>query len=348
MTTHEGVRGATALSEGSATRPPLRRIALLDDFGDAARASADWSGLPVEVFTDHVAGPTLVERLRGFDAVVLIRERSPFPADLVGALPELRLVVTTGMRNRVLDMAACDARGIPVCGTPSSAAPTVELAWGLILGLARRIPPQEAALRQGRWQAEAPGLELEGATLGVAGLGRIGVRVTAIARAFGMKVLAWSPNMTPERAAAAGTEAVSKHDLFARSDIVSLHLGLGPTTRGIVGARELAAMKPGALLVNTSRGALVDEAALLAALHEGRLGGAAIDVFEEEPLPQGHPLLAAPNTLLTPHLGYVSARNYRAYFEGATACLRAWNAGAPLPNPLNAAAGAPTAQDPHA
>jgi len=329
-------------------RPHLRRIALLDDFGDAARHAADWSGLPIEVFTDHVTGPALAERLRGFDAVVLIRERSPFPATLVEALPDLRLVVTTGMRNRVLDLAACEARGIAVCGTPSSAAPTVELTWGLILGLARRLPAQEAALRQGQWQAHPPGLELEGATLGVAGLGRIGVRVTAVALAFGMKVLAWSPNMTVEKAAAAGAELVSKRDLFARSDIVSLHLGLGPSTRGIIGAAELAAMKPGALLVNTARGALVDEGALLAALHEGRLGGAAIDVFEEEPLPPDHPLLAAPNTLLTPHLGYVSARNYRAYFEGATVCLRAWNAGAPLPNPLNAAAGATISQDPHA
>ncbi|MBO1077975.1 D-2-hydroxyacid dehydrogenase family protein [Roseomonas haemaphysalidis] len=318
-------------------RPPLRRIVVLDDYGDAAGAAVDWRDLPVEILRDKLAPDALVARLRDADAVVLIRERSAMPEALLARLPALRLVVTAGMRNRVLDLEACDARGIAACGTESSASPTVELCWGLILGLARRIPQQERLLRAGGWQQGA-GLGLEGATLGIAGLGRIGAGVAAIGRAFNMRLLAWSPNMTADTAAAAGAELVSKAGLFAGSDIVTLHLGLGPATRGIVGAAELGAMRPGALLVNTARGPLVDEAALLAALRDGPLGGAAIDTHEPEPLPLGAPILDAPGTLLTPHLGYVTQQNFRHYFEGATACLRAWNSGAPLPRPLNAAA----------
>ena len=320
-------------------RAPLRRILVLDDFGNAAPGSTDWSGLPVTFLDQKLDEDALAARIEaeGADAVVLIRERSAFPASLVRRLPGLRLVVTTGMRNRVLDLEACDAAGIAVCGTPSLPSPTVELTWGLILALARRIPQQERLLRQGGWQQGA-GLGLEGATLSIAGLGRIGAGVAAIGRAFGMRLLAWSPNMTAATAEAAGAALVDKETLFRRADILTLHLGLGPSTRGIVGAAELALMRPGALLVNTARGPLVDQPALVAALHGDRLGGAAIDTHEPEPMTAGDPIRQAPNTILTPHLGYVTQQNFRQYFEGTVECLRAWNEGIPLPRPLNAAA----------
>ena len=320
-------------------RPPLRRILVLDDFGDAARGAADWAGLPVSFLTEKLDEEGLAARVaaEGADALVLIRERSAFPASLVQRLTGLRLVVTTGMRNRVLDLAACDAAGIAVCGTPSLASPTVELTWGLILSLARDLPRQEQRLRQGLWQQGA-GLGLEGATLSIAGLGRIGSGVAAIGRAFGMRLLAWSPNMSAATAEEAGATLVDKATLFREADILTLHLGLGPTTRGIVAAADLALMRPGALLVNTARGPLVEQSALLAALASGRLGGAAIDTHEPEPMRAEDPVRQAPNTILTPHLGYVTRQNFRRYFEGAVECLRAWNDGAPLPRPLNAAA----------
>ncbi|ONG44679.1 hydroxyacid dehydrogenase [Pseudoroseomonas deserti] len=320
-------------------RPPLRRILVLDDYGAAAAAAADWSGLPVGFLTEKLDDAALAARVaaEGADALVLIRERSPFPAALLRRLPGLRLLVTTGMRNRVLDLAACDAAGIAVCGTASLASPTVELTWGLILSLARQLPQQERRLRDGLWQQGA-GLGLEGATLSIAGLGRIGSGVAGIGRAFGMRLLAWSPNMTAATAEAAGATLVDKDTLLRQADILTLHLGLGPATRGILGAAELALMRPGALLVNTARGPLVDQAALIAALASGHLGGAAIDTHEAEPMPPGDPIRQAPNTRLTPHLGYVTRQNFSLYFEGAAACLRAWNAGIALPRPLNAAA----------
>lgn len=313
---------------------PLRRIAVLDDFGAAARGAADWSGLPVTFFPDHVAEEeALAERLAGFDAVVLIRERTPFPASLIARLPELRLVVTTGAKNRLLDLAACEARGIAACGTPSLETPTVEMTWALILSLARRVPFEDAALRAGRWQT-GPGRSLQGATLGVIGLGKLGRQVAALGRAFGMEVIAWSSNLTEEAAAAAGARRVEKAALLAAADIVTLHLVLSERSRNTIGAAELAAMRSGTLLVNTARAGLVDQASLLAALESGQLGGAAIDVHDIEPLPPDHPLLRAPRTILTPHLGYVTAENYRLYFQGATAALRAFDAGQPLPQPL--------------
>ncbi|WP_249120428.1 D-2-hydroxyacid dehydrogenase family protein [Plastoroseomonas hellenica] len=318
-------------------RPPLSRIVVLDDYGDAVSGAADWSGMPVEIFRSHFPEAELAERLQGADALVLIRERSAVPASLLQRLPALRLIVTAGMRNRTLDLDACAARGIAVCGTNSRASPTVELTWGLILALARRIPEQEQRLRQGGWQ-QGTGLGLEDATLGIAGLGRIGAGVAAIGRAFGMRLLAWSPNLTAEKAAAAGARLTDKDGLFREADIVTLHLGLGPATRGIVGAAELGLMRPGALLVNTARGPLVDQAALIAALEGGQLGGAAIDTHHTEPMAPDDPIRRAPNTILTPHLGYVTRQNFRLYCEGAVECLRAWRAGAPLPRPLNAAA----------
>jgi phosphoglycerate dehydrogenase-like enzyme len=320
-------------------RSPLRRILVLDDFGDAAPGSADWSGLPVTFLNRKLDEEELITRVTAeeTDAVVLIRERSAFPASLVRRLTGLRLVVTTGMRNRVLDLEACDAAGIAVCGTPSLASPTVELTWGLILSLARGLPQQEQRLRQGAWQQGA-GLGLEGATLSIAGLGRIGTGVAAIGRAFGMRLLVWSPNMTAATAEAVGADLVDKDTLFREADILTLHLGLGATTHGIVGAAELALMRRGALLVNTARGPLVDQPALIEALRSGHLGGAAIDTHEPEPMAADDPIRQAPNTLLTPHLGYVTRQNFRHYFDGAVECLRAWNQGAPLPRPLNAAA----------
>ncbi|MCR0985141.1 D-2-hydroxyacid dehydrogenase family protein [Roseomonas populi] len=312
----------------------LRRIAVLDDFGGAAPGAADWSGLPVTFFTDHVFDEAaLAERLAGYDAVVLIRERTPFPASLIARLPDLRLVVTTGAKNRTLDLGVLAARGIAACGTRSLEAPTVEMTWALILSLARRVPFEDAALRAGHWQT-GPGRSLQGATLGVVGLGKLGRQVAALGRAFGMEVIAWSANLTEEAAAAAGARRVEKDALFRAADIVTLHLVLGDRSRNTVGTAELAAMKPGALLVNTARAGLVDQAALIAALESGHLGGAAIDVHEIEPMPPGHPLLGAPRTILTPHLGYVTAENYRLYFEGVTEALHAFNAGRPLPNPL--------------
>lgn len=318
-------------------REPLRRIVVLDDFGDAAGEAADWSGLPVEIRRAPMREAVLAEQLQDADALVLIRERTAVQDSLLRRLPALRLIVTAGMRNRVLDLEACAARGIAVCGTPSRASPTVELTWGLILALARRIPEQEQRLRQGGWQQGA-GLGLEDAVLGIAGLGRIGAGVAAIGRAFGMRLLAWSPNLTAEKAEAAGAVLTTKTGLFRDADIVTLHLGLGPATRGIVGKPELDLMQRGALLVNTARGPLVDQAALIAALESGQLGGAAIDTHEPEPMAPEDPIRGAPNTILTPHLGYVTQQNFRLYFEGAVECLHAWNAGTALPRPLNGAA----------
>ncbi|HZH47732.1 MAG TPA: D-2-hydroxyacid dehydrogenase family protein [Roseococcus sp.] len=313
--------------------PHLRRLAILDDYQDVTRHLGPWERLPhvqLAVFRDTLAEPdALAARLAGFDGILAMRERTPFPASLLASLPDLRLLITTGERNRGIDAAACAAQGIAFCGTPSFGAPTVDLTWGLILSLARRIPEQVAALRAGRWQT-AIGHGLEGRTLGVVGLGKLGRRVAAVGQAFGMDVIAWSTNLTDEAATAAQVTRVEKAELFRRADVVTLHYLLSERSRGIVGAAELAAMRPGALLVNTSRGPLVDQPALLAALHEGRIGGAGLDVFDIEPLPADHPLLAAPNTVLTPHLGYVTEENYRAYFAGAVEAVEAWEAGTPI------------------
>jgi len=314
--------------------PGLSRLAILDDYQGVARDLGDWGRLPdglrIEVFRDTLSDPdALAERLRPFDALVIMRERTPFPRALVERLPELRLLVTTGMRNRSVDLAACADRGVTVCGTPGFGNPTVDLTWGLILSLMRRIPEQERALREGRWQV-ALGATVEGKTLGVLGLGNLGARVARVGAAFGMRVLAWSPNLTDERAAAAGAARVDKAALMAEADVLTLHLVLSDRSRGIVGAGDLARMKRGAVIVNTSRGPLVDQEALIAALKEGRIAGAGLDVYDQEPLPPGHPVLSAPNTVLTPHLGYVTEENYRAYFAGAVEALEGYLKGSPV------------------
>jgi phosphoglycerate dehydrogenase-like enzyme len=312
--------------------PELKRLAILDDYQDVTLAMGPWDRLPgleKTVFRDTIADrEALVQRLAPFDAILAMRERTPFPRALIERLPNLKLLITTGERNRGIDAEACAERGIVFSGTPSFGAPTVDLTWGLILSLARRIPEQVGALHAGHWQT-ALGQGLEGRTLGVVGLGKLGTKVAKVGQALGMRVIAWSTNLTAEAAAAVGATRVDKQALFAQADVVTLHLILSDRSRGIVGAAELAAMKPGAMLVNTSRGPLVDQPALLEALHAGRIR-AGIDVYDIEPLPAGHPLLKAPNTVLTPHLGYVTEENYRAYFQGAVEAIEAFQAGAPI------------------
>jgi phosphoglycerate dehydrogenase-like enzyme len=312
---------------------PLKRLAILDDYQGVAMSLGPWErlkGLEITVFRDTITDrEALIRRLEPFDAILAMRERTPFPRALIERLPNLRLLVTTGARNRSIDAAACAERGIVLCGTPSYGDPTVDITWGLIIGLMRDLPRQEQALRAGRWQTSV-GVGLEGRTLGVVGLGKLGGRVARVAQAFGMKVIAWSQNLTPERATEVGATRVDKATLFAEADVVTLHLILSERSRGIVGAEDLGRMKPTAYIVNTSRGPLIDQEALIAALHSGRIAGAGIDVFDTEPLPKDHPLLAAPNTILTPHLGYVTQQNYRAYYEGCVEAIEAFNAGAPV------------------
>ena len=310
------------------------KIAVLDDFQNAARSMADWLRLDgraeVTFFNDNLRGAALVERLRPFAVVVAIRERTPFPRSLLDELPDLRLIATTGMRNLGIDVAACRERGIPVCGTEGGGMPTAELAFGLLLALSRNIVAEDRGLRQGAWQSRHIGDVIKGKTLGLAGLGKLGSEMARMAAAFGMDCLAWSPNLTPARAEAAGCRAVDKHTLFGSSDYVSLHLVLSDRTRGIVGAAELTAMRPSSYLVNTSRAGLLDEAALIEALKAGRIAGAALDVFAEEPLPPDAPILSAPNTILTPHLGYATRENYAGYFPQVLECIEAWLNGAPI------------------
>jgi phosphoglycerate dehydrogenase-like enzyme len=310
--------------------PPIlgaMRIAVLDDYQNAARDSADWGTFDVTFFADHLTdADALATRLAPFDVVVAMRERTPFPAALLARLPALRLLVTTGMANSAIDLDAAAAAGVTVCGTRMFVPSTCELTWALILSLVRHIPTEDRALRAGRWQTTV-GTELSGRVLGVVGLGTIGSQVAAVGRAFGMRVVAWSQHLDhPDR--------VDKADLFRQADIVTVHYKLGPRSVGIVGAAEIALMKPGAYLVNTSRGPIVDTGALVAALESGRLAGAALDVFDTEPLPPDDPLRRAPRTILTPHIGYVTQAGYRIAYGDAVEAISAYAAGAPLPRTL--------------
>ncbi|MFF0778679.1 D-2-hydroxyacid dehydrogenase family protein [Streptomyces sp. NPDC003720] len=312
------------------------RCAVLDDYQGVATTSADWSvlGDRVEVVAlrEHLEGEdALAAALAGYDIVVTLRERVPFPGSLIARLPRLRLLVASGMRNSVIDYAAAETHGVTVCGTASSSTPPVELTWALLLGLARGIVEENGALRSGGpWQSTV-GADLHGRRLGLLGLGKIGSRVARVGLAFGMRVSAWSRNLTEERAEEAGVElAAGKEDLLANSDFVSVHLALGERTRGLIGAAELALMKPTAYLVNTSRAAIVDQDALLAALREGRIAGAGVDVFDLEPLPASHPMRTAPRLLATPHLGYVSQANYATYYGQAVEDIQAYLAGTPV------------------
>jgi phosphoglycerate dehydrogenase-like enzyme len=315
------------------------RVAVLDDYQKVALEMADWKSLEpegeVQAFADNVVDvPQLAERLHTFDAAVLMRERTPFPRALLDRLPNLRLIVTAGMRNASIDVAAATEKGVLVTGTEMLAYPTAELAWGLIIGLVRHIPFEAEQMRKGAWQTTL-GQGLQGKTLGILGLGKLGAQVAAVGKAFGMSVIAWSQNLTSELAAAAGAKLVAKEALFAEADVVTIHLVLSDRTRGLVGARELGRMKPTAYLVNTSRGPIVDSKALIETLRARRIAGAALDVYDQEPLPADHPLRKLDNVVLTPHLGYVLAENYRLLYPQAVENIRAFMLGKPVPRAIN-------------
>lgn len=311
------------------------RVVILDDYQGVALASADWAPVrargEVVALDRHLSSEDeLVVALRDAEVVVLMRERTPVSRSLLERLPALRLLVTTGMGNAVVDIEAARERGITVCGTGGLGPPTAELTWALILALLRHVPQEDAAVRAGLWQTSV-GVGLHGKTLGVLGLGRLGSQVATVGAAFGMHVLAWSQNLTRERSDAVGVElAASKEVLLAASDVVSVHLVLSERTRGLIGGHELGTMRPGAYLVNTSRGPIVDESALVEALRQGTIAGAALDVFNEEPLPANHALLTAPNLVLTPHLGYVTQENYTVFYGDVVEDITAFLDGAPV------------------
>jgi phosphoglycerate dehydrogenase-like enzyme len=303
-------------------------VAVLDDYQNAALRLADWSVLDgratITVFNDHVADvDAVVERLKGFDVLCVMRERTPLRRATLERLPRLKLIVSTGARNAAIDSEAATERGIALAFTGYTSAPTIEMTWALILAASRHIVHENLAFRRGGWQ-QGIGIGLAGKTLGVLGLGRVGGAVAEVGALFGMKVITWSPNMTPERAAERGATAVSKEELLRRSDVLTLHMVLSPRTRGLLGANELALMKPSSLLVNTSRGPLVDEAALLSALTSRRIALAALDVFDTEPLPADHPLRSLENVLGTPHIGYVADDLYRVFYGDTVKALDGW------------------------
>ena len=308
------------------------RVAVLDDYQRAAAGLADWATLEAEVtfFDRHLGGADdVATALAGFEVVVAMRERTPFPAELLARLPALRLLVTTGPRNAAIDLPAAASHGITVCGTGYSSAATIEHTWAMILAAARHLPTEFASMAAGGWQRTV-GVGLSGRTLGLAGLGNVGSAVARIGVAFGMDVLAWSQHLTAERAEAVGAVAVTKEELLARSDVLSIHLVLSGRTRGLFGAAELAAMKPTALLVNSSRGPIVDEPALVDALQRGVIAGAALDVFDVEPLPATHPLRSLPTAVLTPHLGYVVDELYGTFYSDAVEDIHQFRAGTPV------------------
>ncbi len=304
------------------------QVAILDDYQHVAMTMADWSEVAahatITVFDDHLADPdAVVERLKPFDVVCVMRERTPLPRDVIERLPRLKMIASTGPFNASVDVEAAKERGIYVSTTGGYVESTVELTWALILGTARRIVDEAVSVRGGGWQTSV-GRQLGGTVLGVLGLGRIGSRVARVGKAFGMDIIAWSANLTPEAAEQAGATYVPKDELFASADVLSIHLVLSERSRGLVGAEELALMKPTALLVNTSRGPIVDESALLDALRSRRIAGAGLDVFDTEPLPAGHPLRSLDNVLATPHIGYVAEQVYRVFYGEAAAKIARW------------------------
>jgi phosphoglycerate dehydrogenase-like enzyme len=306
----------------------LFNIAVLDDYQNVALSMADWSVLDgratVTVFNDHLPDQDeVIARLQPFDIVCVMRERTPMTREVIARLPRLRLTASTATRNASIDIRAAEERGVQVVHTGYSSTPTIELTWALILASARNLVAENASLRGGGWQLSV-GDDMAGRTLGILGLGNVGEAVARIGNAFGMKVIAWSQNLTAERAAAAGAEVVTKEELFQQADIVSIHVVLSGRTRGLVGAAELGMMKPIARLVNTSRGPIVNEADLLAALQSGKIAGAAIDVFDQEPLPPNHPFRTAPNLLATPHIGYVSRGLYEVFYRDTVANIARW------------------------
>lgn len=310
------------------------QIAVIDDWQQVASGVVDWSVLEsvgqVHFLHDYPADTaTMIERLQGFDVICMMRERSTFDQALLQGLPTLKLLVTGGMRNAAIDIPAAKALGIQVCGTDSYKHAAPELTWALIMASIRNLLGEANSLRAGGWQVGLGG-DLHGKTLGILGLGSIGQKVAQFAQVFGMHVIAWSENLTPERAAQAGVTWVSKQQLFEQADILTVHLVLSDRSRGLVDAQALGWMKPGARLVNTARGPIVDEQALVQALESGRLAGAALDVFADEPLPLDHPFRRLPNVLATPHVGYVSEQNYRQFYGQMIEDIQAWASGAPI------------------
>jgi phosphoglycerate dehydrogenase-like enzyme len=306
----------------------LVQIAVLDDYQGVALIYADWSALKqkaeVTVFRDHLFDPNaVVERLKPFGVLCVMRERTPLTRAILEQLPNLKLICSTGSRNASIDVAAATERGITVCNTGYVSSPTIELTWALILAMFRGIPAEFESVRAGGWQVSV-GEDLEGKTIGIVGLGRIGSRVAQIAQAFGMKTVAWSQNLTSEAAAQSGAQLVSKEELFRTADLVTIHLVLSPRTKGIVSATELAWMKPTAYLVNTSRGPLVDENALIGVLRSAAIAGAAIDVFDIEPLPNSHPFRSLDRLLVTPHIGYVTKGTYTIFYRDTVENIAAW------------------------
>jgi phosphoglycerate dehydrogenase-like enzyme len=312
----------------------LFQVAVLDDYQGVALSSADWSPLfektEITVFQDHLSDDlAVVERLKPFDILCVMRERTPLTRAILEQLPNLKLICSTGSRNASIDVAAAADRGVPVCNTGYTSNPTIELTWALILAMFRGIPSEFGSVRAGGWQISV-GEDLEGKTIGIVGLGRIGARVAEIARAFGMKVVAWSQNLTRESALQRGAQLLSKEELFRAADVVTIHLVLSSRTKGIVGATELGWMKPTSFLVNTSRGPLVDENALIAALESAAIAGAAIDVFDIEPLPQSHPFRSLDRLLVTPHIGFVTKDTYRTFYCDTVENIVGWLNGTPI------------------
>jgi phosphoglycerate dehydrogenase-like enzyme len=311
------------------------KAAILDDYQNVAMQLADWSSLAKDmtfkVFTEKLYGrDEVVEALQGCAIVCLMRERTPFGKDVIDALPDLKLIVTSGARNAAIDIAAAAARGIPVCGTESLGPPTAELTFGLMLELTRHMGAENARLKAGApWQSTL-GIDLYGKTLGIIGLGKLGKRVARVANAFEMKVIAWSQNLRADQAKEGGATLVSKEELLRNSDFVTIHLQLSPRTRGLIGAAELALMKPTAFFINTSRGPIADEKAIEAALREHKIAGAAIDVYDVEPLPLDHPFRKLDNIIITPHLGYVTMENYKRFYGHMVEDIRAWLDGKPV------------------
>ena len=309
--------------------------AILDDYQNVAMKVADWSPLAKDVnfkvFTESLGGrDKVIAALKDCAVVCLMRERTLFGKDVIDALPALKLIVTSGMRNAAIDVAAASARGIPVCGTESLGSPTAELTFGLMLELARKIGIENARLKAGaRWQSTL-GIDLNGKTLGIIGLGKLGTRVAAIGNALGMKVIAWSQNLTAEKAKEGGATLVSKEELLRHSDFVTVHVQLSARTKGLIGAAELALMKPTAYFINTSRGPVADEKAIEAALKAKKIAGAAIDVYNDEPLALDHPFRKLDNIVITPHLGYVTAENYKRFYGQMVENVRAWLDGKPV------------------
>lgn len=309
------------------------KVAILDDYQSVAKDMADWkslSGTDVEFFSDHISGDQeLVRRLKAFDIIMGMRERTPFPKSLIDQLPNLKLLITSGARNASFDLEAATNHGILVCGTQGSGEGPTELTWGLILALLRNIPQEDRLTREGKWGTSV-GIGLKGKTIGLLGLGHIGSLVAKVADAFGMNVVAWSQNLTPERAAECNAKLVSKTELFELSDILSIHVRLSDRTRGLVGEAELNLMKATSYLINISRGPIVDEDALISHLKSQKLAGAGLDTFDVEPLSPNHPLMSLSNVVLTPHIGYVTQEGYTAFYQGVVENIKAFMSGEPI------------------